>query len=202
MFLRDVICFWTTRIAYFSVMVMHISPMLSMPTQPELITGQCNSNITIQCGKTHKTSEYRVIIWYKINDTNQSGIIRKSHGVVPKRYGYSRDVSMDSSGGLFLPWLQPEDSGRYLCHLGAFVGGRNEDFSLELNVSECVTPVSPTFTDVSANQACCTTPPPYKELSAAWLASSFSLVSFFKALLCFLVIWLPIMVKRKLRSQS
>lgn len=42
---------------------------------------------------------------------------------------------MDSSGGLFLPWLQPEDSGRYQCHLAAFVGGRNEDFSFELNVS-------------------------------------------------------------------
>ncbi|KAL4623718.1 hypothetical protein GN956_G18312 [Arapaima gigas] len=126
--------------------VVYLAMLLGWPPSEGLhkVQARCSSSATLPCSLTVKTSSYRYAAWYKVNDGNKVGIIRKSKDGNVLRYDYRRAASLGDSEALVLPWVLPEDSGVYECMLGANIGQKNQMLSVHLNVSECATTAAPT----------------------------------------------------------
>ncbi|XP_026101035.1 uncharacterized protein LOC113072103 isoform X2 [Carassius auratus] len=149
-------------------------------TSEDFIMGNCNDTIRLPCEATDRTKMYRYIMWYK----TESPIIKRKN----QEYTYYSNVTSFSLGldeALVLHNVQSSDSGEYKCYLAAEVGGRNDQSSIRLNISEClnVSTVKPITTMIPA-ESC----PAVAELTVPWAVIGFSLISLSKVIFCIITV--------------
>lgn len=133
------------------------------------IQAACDEDVTLRCPGINGTADFRSVTWYKLNNQDPVGIIRKT-GSETQRYNFPRTASFREEYSLFLPRLTPEDSGTYQCAIGANVGGKNYNYETNLTVSDCVTQAFLTaVTDKpNATNATSTCSSSVKELPVMW----------------------------------
>ncbi|XP_026101034.1 uncharacterized protein LOC113072103 isoform X1 [Carassius auratus] len=153
-------------------------------TSEDFIMGNCNDTIRLPCEATDRTKMYRYIMWYK----TESPIIKRKN----QEYTYYSNVTSFSLGldeALVLHNVQSSDSGEYKCYLAAEVGGRNDQSSIRLNISEClnVSTVKPITTMIPA-ESC----PAVAELTVPWAVIGFSLISLSKVIFCIITVGVSI----------
>ncbi|XP_067384466.1 uncharacterized protein [Channa argus] len=168
--------------------------LLHYATQSKTATeADCNEDVSLACtGVDFDTINFSSVTWYKYNNTDKRGIIRRAKEVnSTKLYNFTRTpVAMfGEQYNLLLQRVMPEDSGRYECAILANVGGRNQYLFVDLIVHECETNPELTTTTTMFN----TTMEPCQErvedLPVMWSIIGYLTLGFFKILLCLFGIW-------------
>ncbi|KAG9270885.1 leucine-rich repeat-containing protein 24-like [Astyanax mexicanus] len=203
---------------------MTICPALSfsrkVPDETHVITPNCANEAVLPCTAKSYSHEYTSIIWYKVIQNKDSGIILKHKGsesaVAYRDYAHVASLREDYS--LVLKNLSLKDSGEYKCMMRARLGVINNDSHVLLNVSECVstsqTPVlTPEFTaqfttdwlNSSVNSvpaAAAAAAVQVVDVSALWAFIAFITISLTKLLLCALCLWGVVLFKKHRRKST
>ncbi|XP_028666463.1 uncharacterized protein LOC114658608 [Erpetoichthys calabaricus] len=109
----------------------------------EVISTECGSDAILPCVAVQKSSNYRVIYWYKVIASQRNGIVQKTQirNKVNKYQSFARDIHLSQNESLILPNARPEDSGTYICMLSANIGEANKESLVNLNVTNCTVPL-------------------------------------------------------------
>ncbi|XP_051525248.1 uncharacterized protein LOC127424265 isoform X5 [Myxocyprinus asiaticus] len=112
--------------------------------KPLLITADCRDHIILPCAAFKNSQSYTSVTWYKIYNKTCSSILIQEKSV-GTRTKYNNSVSLGKNASLILRKVAPANAGTYKCFLRAKVGGINNHSLLTLNISDCMSAVSPTF---------------------------------------------------------
>ncbi|XP_063321374.1 uncharacterized protein LOC134619469 [Pelmatolapia mariae] len=157
------------------------------------IKRSCNEDVSLECPVAEK-SNFLSVAWYKVNNGNKHGIIRRGKDEEPMYYNFSREVTFGEKQNLLLRKVLPADSGDYECVISANVGGQNHNHKVSLIVDECV-PTAP-LTTLNYLNTTLTTPtsPPCQtqvlDLPVTWSTAGYAAVALAKIVLSLIVIWI------------
>lgn len=162
----------------------------------QVFRADCNEDVSLKCPGVN-TINFLTVTWYKLINGQRSGIIKKRKSDhAPQMYDFHRKASFGEDFSLFLPKVEPADSGIYVCGIGANVGGQSQNPKVELTVNECVThaQVDPTSqvvdVDVSPTYAMNTTQSiQMQELPFMWTTVGYVAVALVKIVLSLISIW-------------
>lgn len=171
-------------------------------TQSQQVTqADCNENASLQCPGINGM-DFISVTWYKLVNGKKFGIIKKrKRDQAPQMYNFTRIVSIGEDYSLFLPRVEPADSGTYMCGIGANIGGQSQYPTVDLAVNECVTQADPTspVVDLSPTNSMNTTQSiQVQDLTILWAAVGYVAVALVKIVLSLISVWiLRITFKRK-----
>ncbi|CAM4716108.1 unnamed protein product [Leuciscus chuanchicus] len=148
----------------------------------DFIKGNCNDVIRLPCKAANRTTTYRYVIWYKIEST-ANPIIKRKNGEDTIFTNFT-SVSLREKEALEFQNVQPSDSGEYKCYLAAEVGGRNDESSIRLNISECLH-VSTVYPSTMIPDDSC---PAVDDITVNWAVLGLSLFSMAKIILCIVTV--------------
>lgn len=121
-------CVWVILL-YADVFLFHASKWKCFCASNKAFLMQVEIHLTV----------FKYFSFFPIQDSpNKEGIIRnssKGHPELYKNYENRTDVSLTEEGSLVLKNVNFSQAGRYMCHLAAEVGHRNNDSYVILNVS-------------------------------------------------------------------
>uniref|UniRef100_A0A3Q4GJU6 Si:dkey-109a10.2 n=1 Tax=Neolamprologus brichardi TaxID=32507 RepID=A0A3Q4GJU6_NEOBR len=157
------------------------------------IKRSCNEDVSLECPVAEKNSNFLSVAWYKVNNGNKHGIIRRGNGEDPVYYNFSREVTFGEKQNLLLRKVSPADSGDYECAISANVGGQNENHKVSLIINECV-PTAPltTLHYLNTTMTAPTSPPcqtQLLDLPVTWSIAGYAAVALAKIVLSLIVIW-------------
>ncbi|XP_051509311.1 uncharacterized protein LOC127414937 isoform X3 [Myxocyprinus asiaticus] len=113
--------------------------------EPLLITADCRDNIILPCAALQNSQNYTSVTWYKAYNETSFSIIIKVESVDTQTDKYNSSVLLDKNASLILRKVSPANTGTYECLIRAKVGGINNRSLLTLNISDCMSTVSPIF---------------------------------------------------------
>uniref|UniRef100_A0A3Q1EDG0 Uncharacterized LOC110945697 n=1 Tax=Acanthochromis polyacanthus TaxID=80966 RepID=A0A3Q1EDG0_9TELE len=162
----------------------------------QVIQAGCDEDVSLNCPGVDSI-DFLSVTWYKHVNSQKFGIIKKrKRDQAPLMYSYARNVSFGENYSLFLPRVKPQDSGTYLCEIGANVGGQSQYPTVDLTVNECVTQADPTSqvadlspTNAPTNVMNRTQPIQVQELPILWTTAGYAAVALVKIVLSLISIW-------------
>ncbi|KAL3974827.1 hypothetical protein ACER0C_023453 [Sarotherodon galilaeus] len=157
------------------------------------IERSCNEDVSLECPVAEKNRNFLSVAWYKVNNGNKHGIIRRGNGEDPVYYNFSREVTFGEKQNLLLRKVLPADSGNYECAISANVGGQNQNHKVSLTVNECA-PTAPltTLNYLNTTMATLTSPPcqtQVLDLPVTWSIAGYLAVALAKIVLSLIIIW-------------
>ncbi|XP_033486049.1 uncharacterized protein LOC117258917 [Epinephelus lanceolatus] len=116
--------------------------LLHYTTQSQFeMNADCNTNVSVKCpGVDLGKKDFISLAWYKFNNKEKVGIIRKGKQNSIQDYDFPRSPKPEfgEQYSLFLARATPNDSGIYECDISANVGGQNLNLKVNLTVQACV----------------------------------------------------------------
>uniref|UniRef100_A0A3Q1FRE0 Uncharacterized LOC110946030 n=1 Tax=Acanthochromis polyacanthus TaxID=80966 RepID=A0A3Q1FRE0_9TELE len=151
----------------------------------QVIQAGCDEDVSLNCPGVDSI-DFLSVTWYKVSPSQKFGIIKKrKRDQAPLMYSYARNVSFGENYSLFLPRVKPQDSGTYLCEIGANVGGQSQYPTVDLTVN--VADLSPT--NAPTNVMNRTQPIQVQELPILWTTAGYAAVALVKIVLSLISIW-------------
>uniref|UniRef100_A0A667XZ14 Ig-like domain-containing protein n=1 Tax=Myripristis murdjan TaxID=586833 RepID=A0A667XZ14_9TELE len=110
----------------------------------EVTRTMCGGDCQLRCAARSKPGvQYRAVRWYKVGEppsSQLSGLLVHNllEGSTRLYVGVQRQVELlGDSYTIFMPNVTSADSGKYVCHLSAPVGERNQEGEVHLTVTGC-----------------------------------------------------------------
>ncbi|XP_037627441.1 uncharacterized protein LOC119489278 [Sebastes umbrosus] len=126
------------KVLFIKLLLLHYATQ----SRPEN-NANCYEDVQVMCpDEAIDSRDFISVAWYKINNSQKLGIIRKSKdSKTPQYYPFTRSHKPEfgEKYSLLLPRVTPEDSGTYECEISANVGGQNMNLEVDLTVHACVT---------------------------------------------------------------
>ncbi|XP_036434646.1 uncharacterized protein LOC118813425 isoform X2 [Colossoma macropomum] len=200
---------WRILILYVG-MCTPLSFSREIPGEAIVIRPNCNSEAVLPCAAKSYSHAYTSIIWYKIYQSKEHGIIIHQRGESTPYSRYKGIVSLTKDYSLVLKNVTLEHAGMYKCHITAKVGEKNNNSQIMLNTSECITETTPapvftapvlSFTHSAShgmNSSEISVIQPV-EVTTLWAFVGVLTVGLTKVLLCALCVWAVVAFKKRRR---
>ncbi|XP_037335202.2 uncharacterized protein LOC119222561 [Pungitius pungitius] len=122
-------------------------------SQPET-SARCHEDAQMMCPVPNIESlDFFSITWHKLSETKKRlAVIKWKDNVTTlfKNMNRSLEQRFGEKYSLLMPRVTPEDQGTYECEITANLGGRNQNFLVQLTVQECsIHPETTTMTPES-----------------------------------------------------
>ncbi|KAL6459063.1 hypothetical protein MHYP_G00325350 [Metynnis hypsauchen] len=184
-----------------------------IPVEDTVIRPNCNSEAILPCAAKSYSHAYTSVIWYKIYQGREQGIIRHHQGTSSPYLTYRGIASLTKDYSLVLKNVTYKNAGKYKCQVIAKMGGKNNESHVMLNTSECFTEATPTpvftvpvlsLTNSSShgmNSSEISVIQPL-EVTNLWAFVGFLTVGLTKVLLCALCVWVVVAFKKHRRRST
>ncbi|MEQ2287413.1 hypothetical protein AMECASPLE_012243 [Ameca splendens] len=150
---------------------------ITAQSRPGEVLKNCNDDVTLEC-PVFSSMDFYSLTWYK----DSTPIIRKRKHET-QTSNFSRDAEFGENLGLFLPKVEPADSGTYKCDIKANVGQQNKEGHVSLTVTECVTQIEPTTMATTVNSTWSSQTLRLEEFPFTWSVTGYLSVAIAKILL-------------------
>ncbi|KAL7828726.1 hypothetical protein SRHO_G00323600 [Serrasalmus rhombeus] len=184
-----------------------------IPDEDTVIRPNCNSEAILPCAAKSYSHAYTSVIWYKIYQGKEQGVIMHNRGKSSPYLTYKGIASLTKDYSLVLKNVTFEHAGKYKCHITAKMGEKNNESHVTLNTSECFTEATPTpvftvtvlsLTNSSSHALNSSETSVIQPLEVTTLRAflGFLTVGLIKVLLCALCVWAVVAFKKRRRRST